>query len=358
MKTPVLQRTFFLLLLTTVTLAFGWLLAPFFGAVFWAITLAMMFDPSYQRIRAALRGRKNFAAMITLLVCLLIVILPMTLVASTLVTEATGLAQRLKGGDLNFRAYFQQVLAALPNWLTDWLDRLGLSNIQGILDRVYNGLAQGGQVLATNALAIGQNTFDFLVSFVIMLYLLFFLLRDGRELSELVRNSVPMAKDHTHYLLNKFTTVVRATVKGNVVVAVVQGALGGLAFWALGIHGAVLWGVVMAFLSLLPAVGAALVWMPVAIYLVATGSIWQGVGLTIWGVVAIGLSDNLLRPLLVGKDTKMPDYLVLVSTIGGMSLFGINGFVIGPTIAAMFMAFWAVFNRSEYEDAPLENEPS
>lgn len=358
MKTPVLQRAFFLLLLTAVTMAFGWVLAPFFGAVFWAITLAMMFDPIFQRIRIAVRGRKNIAALITLLLCLVIVILPMTLVASTLVAEASGLAQRLKGGDLNFRAYFQQVLAAMPNWLTDWLDRLGLSNIQGVLDRVYSGLAQGGQVLASNALAIGQNTFDFLVSFVIMLYLLFFLLRDGRELSELVRNSLPMAKDHTHYLLNKFTTVVRATVKGNVVVAVVQGALGGLAFWALGIHGAVLWGVVMAFLSLLPAVGAALVWMPVAIYLVATGSMWQGVGLTIWGVVAIGLSDNLLRPLLVGKDTKMPDYLVLVSTIGGMSLFGINGFVIGPTIAAMFMAFWAVFNRSEYEDAPPENEPS
>lgn len=358
MKTPALQRAFFLLLLSVVTLAFGWVLAPFFGAVFWAITLAMMFDPIYQRIQTAFRGRKNLAALTTLLLCLLIVILPMTLVASTLVAEASGLTQRLKAGDLNFRAYFQQVLEALPNWLTDWLDRLGLSNMQGVIDRIYSGLAQGGQMLATNALAIGQNTFDFLVSFVIMLYLLFFLLRDGRELSALVRNSVPMARDHTHYLFNKFTTVVRATVKGNVVVAVVQGALGGLAFWALGIHGAVLWGVVMAFLSLLPAVGAALVWAPVAIYLISTGSLWQGVGLTIWGVVAIGLSDNVLRPLLVGKDTKMPDYLVLVSTIGGMSLFGINGFVIGPTIAAMFMAFWAVFNRSEYEDASLENGPS
>ena len=350
MNTPALQHAVFLLLLTLITVAFGWVLAPFFGAVFWAVILALMFDPIYQNIRTALRGRSNIAALLTLLLCLVIVILPMTLVTSTLVSEATGLAQRLKAGDLNFRAYFQQILAALPSWLTDWLDRLGLSNMQGVLDRVASGLAQGGQLLATNALAIGQNTFDFLVGFVIMMYLLFFLLRDGRELSTLVRNSVPMDRGHTHYLLNKFTTVVRATVKGNVVVAVVQGALGGLAFWALGIHAAVLWGVVMALLSLLPAVGAALVWVPVAIYLMSTGSVWQGIGLTIWGVVAIGLSDNVLRPLLVGKDTKMPDYLVLVSTIGGMSLFGINGFVIGPTVAAMFMAFWALFNRSNDDE--------
>ncbi len=349
MNTPTLKRVVFLLLLTLVTVAFGWVLKPFFGAVFWAVTLALMFDPIYQRILRAVRGRTNLSALITLLICLVIVILPMALVTSTLVAEASALAQRIKGGELNFRLYFQQILSALPHWLLDWLDRLGLSNLQGVLDRVSSGLAQAGQVLASNALAIGQNTFDFLVSFVIMLYLLFFLLRDGRDLSKLVLESAPMERDHTSYLLRKFTTVVRATVKGNVVVAVVQGALGGLAFWVLGIHAAVFWGVVMALLSLLPAVGAALVWVPVAIYLISTDAVLQGVGLIIWGVLAIGLSDNLLRPLLVGKDTKMPDYLVLVSTIGGMSLFGLNGFVIGPTIAAMFMAFWALFNRGDDE---------
>ena len=147
----------------------------------------------------------------------------------------------------------------------------------------------------------------------------------------------------------------RATVKGYVVVAVVQGALGGLALWALCIGGAVFWGVVMAFLSLLPAVGAALVWAPVAIYLLATGAVWQGVALIVWGVVVIGLSDNVLRPILVGKDTKLPDYVVLITTLGGMSLFGINGFVIGPTIAAMFMACWALFQSGD-EIPPDDDE--
>jgi predicted PurR-regulated permease PerM len=139
-------------------------------------------------------------------------------------------------------------------------------------------------------------------------------------------------------------------------VAIIQGALGSIAFAVLGLSGAILWGTVMAFLSLLPAVGAALVWGPVAIYLFATGSLWGALGLTLWGVLVIGLVDNLLRPILVGKDTKMPDYLVLISTVGGLSIFGINGFVIGPVIAAMFMAVWDIFSRARAEkEAPKED---
>jgi predicted PurR-regulated permease PerM len=147
-------------------------------------------------------------------------------------------------------------------------------------------------------------------------------------------------------LFNKFTTVIRATVKGNIVVAVVQGALGGLIFWFLGVHAPVLWAVLMAFLSLLPAVGAGLVWLPVAIYFLVTGATWEGVVLIAYGVLVIGLVDNVLRPILVGKDTKMPDYVVLISTLGGMAIFGLNGFVIGPVIAAMFMATWDIFAAS------------
>ncbi len=356
MNTPQLQRIVFLLLLAGVTIGFLWVLAPFFGAVFWAVVLALLFNPLFQRLRKRLRGRANLAALLTLAICLVIVILPMIMVSASLVDDVTAFVQRMRAGEVNLRSYFQQVMAALPGWVTEWLNRLGFFNLESLVDKISSGLLQGGQLVATRALAIGQNTFQFLVQFAVMLYLLFFLLRDGVALSQLVRESVPLARGHTHYLLNKFATVVRATVKGNVVVAVVQGALGGLALWVLGINGAVFWGVVMAFLSLLPAVGAALVWAPVAIYLLATGAIWKGVALTAWGVLVIGLSDNVLRPLLVGKDTKLPDYIVLVSTIGGMSLFGINGFVIGPTIAAMFMAFWALFSHQEHDDhAPADS---
>jgi predicted PurR-regulated permease PerM len=204
-------------------------------------------------------------------------------------------------------------------------------------------LNQGSQLIATQALGIGQNALDFIVSFCIMLYLLFFLMRDGGMLLRRLRDAIPLNAKHLRNLSEKFTTVIRATVKGNIAVAVVQGALGGLAFWFLDVHAPVLWAVLMAFLSLLPAVGAGLVWGPVALYYLATGAAWQGWALIAYGVLVIGMVDNVLRPVLVGKDTKMPDYIVLISTLGGMAIFGLNGFVIGPLIAAMFMAVWDIF---------------
>ena len=179
--------------------------------------------------------------------------------------------------------------------------------------------------------------------FVLFYTCCFFLLRDGDELARRIRTAIPLHPDQRRELFEMFTTVTRATVKGNVVTAIVQGALGGLIFWILDVHAPVLWGVVMAFLSLLPAVGCALVWLPVAIFFLVTGAIWQGVVLIAFGVLVIGLVDNVLRPILVGKDTKMPDYVVLVSTLGGIAIFGLNGFVIGPLIAAMFMSVWEIF---------------
>jgi predicted PurR-regulated permease PerM len=138
----------------------------------------------------------------------------------------------------------------------------------------------------------------------------------------------------------KFAAVARATVKGTVVVGIVQGILGGLAFWFTGIDGSLLWGALMAFLSLIPAVGSAIIWVPAAIFFFATGALWKGLFLVGFFVVIVGLVDNILRPLLVGKDTKMPDYLILIATLGGMEIYGINGFVIGPVIAALFIACW------------------
>jgi predicted PurR-regulated permease PerM len=179
-----------------------------------------------------------------------------------------------------------------------------------------------------------------------MLYLLFFLLRDEDTLSKRIRDAIPLHAEQKRGFLLKFTVVIRATVKGDMLVALLQGALGGLIFWFLGIGAPLLWAVVMAFFSLLPAIGAGLIWIPVAVYLLVTGAIWQGVALIVFGAFIIGLVDNFLRPMLVGKDTKMPDYVVLISTLGGISTFGLNGFVIGPVIAAMFIAAWDIFSAS------------
>ncbi len=347
MITPALRRAVFLLLLALVTVAFFWIISPFFGAVFWAMVLALMFMPVHRRLCARLRGRDTLAALGTLLFCMVIVVVPMIFVVGAMVDEATSFTQRLRTGEFNPRTYFEQIQNALPGWSRDLLGRFGLFNAQDVVDKLTAAVVQGGQALTTRALAIGQNTLMLLVNLGIMLYLLFFFLRDGRDLAQTIRRAVPMQRQHTDFLLSKFATVVRATVKGTVVVALVQGMLGGVAFAFLGIHGAVLWGVVMSVLSLLPAVGAALVWAPVAIYLIATGSMIEGLGLAAWGVGVMGMVDNLLRPILVGKETKLPDYLVLLSTIGGLSIFGVNGFLIGPAIAALFVATWALFSHEE-----------
>lgn len=347
MNSPALHRAVFLLLLTAVTAAFCWIIAPFFGAVFWAMVLALMFMPLQRRMRLWLRGRDTLAALATLLICLVIVLVPLGFIVGSMADEAASFSQRVRSGELDLRSYFQQVVDALPAWLHALLGRYGLTSLSDVAAKLSAALVQGGQVITTHALAIGQNTLLLLVNLGIMLYLLFFFLRDGRDLALQIRRAIPMQPEHTSYLLHKFATVVRATVKGTVVVALVQGMLGGLAFAVLGIRGAVLWGTAMAVLSLLPAVGAALIWAPVAIYLLASGAPGAGIGLAIWGTAVMGMVDNLLRPILVGKETKLPDFLVLLSTIGGISIFGINGFVIGPAIAALFVAAWALFSVTE-----------
>ncbi len=352
-QSSALEDKTFLLLLLLVSVAFLWVLWPFYGAVFWGAIFALIFSPLFLRLLKKMPEKRTLAALLTVAIILVLVILPVALITALLTQETASVYARIQAGELNFGRYFQQVYDALPAWVTTLLDRSGLNNLGLIQARVSESLTKGSQFIATQALSIGQNTFDFFVSFFIMLYLLFFFLRDGAALSRRIREAIPMESEIKRNIFSKFTTVIRATVKGNIVVAVLQGALGGLIFWFLGIHAPVLWGTLMAFLSLLPAVGAALVWIPVAIYFLATGAIWQGVVLVAFGVLVIGLVDNILRPVLVGKDTKMPDYVILVSTIGGMALFGLNGFVIGPVIAAMFMAAWDIFAKARQPD-PLE----
>ena len=352
MNHPELQQKTFLILLILVTIAFGWILLPFYGAVFWGAVLAILFAPFYRRLLARMNQKPNMAALATLAICLVLVILPLTLITMAMLQEGVLVYEKIRSGQINFGTYFQQVVSALPQWLTRLLDRMDLLDINSIQQRLSSGAVQGSQYVATQAINITQNTFDFMVSFFIMLYLLFFLLRDGAALTTRIRDAIPLSAGHKRHLFKKFTTVIRATVKGNVAVAAVQGALGGIAFWFLDIQGALLWAVLMAFLSLLPAIGAAVVWLPVAIYFLVTGAIWQGVALIVYGVLVIGLVDNVLRPILVGKDTQMPDYVVLISTLGGMALFGLNGFVIGPAVAALFIACWDLFSATPELQTP------
>lgn len=354
MEHPELHEKAFLALLLAVSLAFGWILWPFYGALFWGTVLAILFEPFHRQLLLAMPGKPNLAALLTLSLSLIIVIFPLALITAALVQEGAALYQQIRSGTLDFGAYFQQIIYVLPSWIVKLLNRFNVGNLLALQDTLSTAAAQGSQLIATQAFTIGQNTFEFVISFGVMLYLLFFFLRDGRSLSRKIRQAIPLSAEYKRNLFGNFTTVIRATVKGNIAVAAAQGALGGLMFWILGIQSPLVWGVVMAFLSLLPAIGAALIWAPVAIYFLLTGAIWQGVTLIVFGILVIGLVDNVLRPILVGKDTQMPDYVVLISTLGGMALFGLNGFVIGPVIAALFIAAWDLFSSTTQESKDFQ----
>ncbi len=344
-----LQEGSFLILLAITTIAFLAVLLPFYGGIFWAAVLAIIFDPMQRRLQRRLGERPNTIALITLLVCLLIVIVPVLLVSGALVNEVATLYQYLQSGQIDIRGQLEHIQSMLPDSVQRLLDQFDMGNLGAIQDKLTQGAMASSRFLATQAFSFGQNTFEFIVAFGIMLYLLFFLLRDGDELLVRIKRALPLERHEKERLFDIFTAVVRATVKGNIAVAVVQGVLGGLIFWVLGITGALLWGALMAFMALLPAIGAGIVWLPVAIYFLLAGSPGKGVTLILFGVFVIGLVDNLLRPILVGKDIKMPDYLVLISTLGGIALFGINGFVIGPLIAALFLACWSLLQEQNGE---------
>jgi len=351
MVNSTLEQKVFLALLLVVSVAFGWILLPFYGAVFWAVILAIIFAPVQRRLLARLNARRNLAALATLFICLLVAVLPVILIAGVLVQEGTTLYKQIESGEIDIDSFVSHAKELLPATWQAQMQRFGLGDMDQIRERLASSALQGSQFLATKAFSFGQGTFQFMLSFFLMLYLLFFLLRDGRELVARIRKAVPLSDNQKRRLFSKFTRVVRATVKGNIVVAATQGALGGIIFAILGIPSAVLCGVLMAFLSLLPAVGAGVIWTPVAIYFLMKGLIVQGVILILYGVLVIGLVDNILRPILVGKDTKMPDYVVLISTLGGLSLFGLNGFVIGPLIAALFISAWGLFTSPGNESA-------
>ncbi len=337
--TPAATRALWLLVVAA-TLALGWILLPFYGPILWACIIALLFAPLHRRLLRGLRGHTNMAALLTLLSAVVIVIVPFTVISALLAREAIGVYDRLQSGAWNPALELRRLFDALPAAVTDLLSRFGLDNFSTLQRRLTAALTQGSQFFATQALSIGQNTFEFMVQLAVTTYVAYFAIRDGSALLPLVRRALPLPASHTNELVGKFATVIRATVKGSLLVAALQGALGGLALWALGVGAALLWGVLMAFLSLVPAVGAALVWAPVALYFFVTGAVWKGLALVAWGVLVIGLVDNLLRPLLVGRDTRMPDVVIMLTTLGGMTVFGLNGFVLGPAIAAMFIAVW------------------
>jgi len=300
-----LTKGFFILILVIVSLAFFDILAPYFSAVFWASILAVIFHPVKNKVRSLLGERNGLASLLTLGIICLIVFTPLIVILSSLAIELNVVYTKLQHTDSQFPEVVASLFTHLPDWARNFLVDHNLDNATQIQQKLSDAALKGGQYLAGSAFLIGKGTFGFAISFGIMIYLLFFLLKDGPYLVRQILDSLPLSDFVKQHLFAKFAAVSRA-------------------------------------------VGSEIIWVPAAIFLFATQQLWQGFFIVGFFVIIVGLVDNILRPLLVGKDTKMPDYLILISTLGGMEIYGINGFVIGPLIAALFIACWNLLSGRDH----------
>ena len=337
------QNRTFVILTVLVTLAFAWVIWPLFASVFWAVTFVIVLNPVARHLAQRMGPHPNLTALTMILGFLVLIILPTLLTIAVVIQEAANLIAAVQSGKIDLHQMFQSLFDGLPAWSKAVMVRLGLDDLSSVQASVSAMITEWIGSSAPTVLSFGQNTAGVVVSLSVMLYLMFFLFRDGDAILGRLKLAIPMETALLEDLMHTFTLVVRATVRGDILVALLQGCLGGLGFWVLGIHAALLWTVLMCFLSLLPVFGAALIWGPVAVYLLANGLIWQGVALILYGALVISLIDNIARPWLVGQATRMPDYVVLISTLGGIATFGMQGFITGPVVAAMFIAVWTTF---------------
>lgn len=349
-----LPQFFFIVLLVLITYAFFGLISDFMFSIFWAVIFALLFNRRYEIFEARLK-RPNLSAALTVLYIFLLVIVPLTLITVVVINEAQDVVEKINNSNIVLEDEISDLQQQIPID-NKFLRRYGL-NTADVEQKVTELLTNGSRILAGQAVTITQNIFSFFVSFVLMLYVLFFFLRDGKKLVEQLVYVIPLGDKQEWKLLRRFESVSRATVKGSLLVALVQGVMGGILFMAVGIEAAFLWGVIMVFAALLP-VGSILVWGPWAAVMFYRGEFGRGLALVIVGALFIGLVDNILRPRLVGQDTKMPDYLVLLSTLGGLTWFGLSGFVIGPVIAAMFTTCWQMMGKEYGEPLrPVLTQP-
>ena len=336
------HQAWFLILLGIVSLAFLWLTLDFVQPVFWAAVLAIIFDPLHRSVVALTGGRQAHAALLTTAAIVLVVFIPLSLIGLAVSREALSLYARITSGEIDVPGFLQR----LDPTIRDLAVRVGVDPAS-FEKSIADAAGSAAQLIASRAVVVGQNVVSAVAQIALTLYLLFFFLRDGEQMLATVADAIPLGEGRQRALFARFTTVTRATLKGTLLVGAVQGTLGGILFWVLGIRAPAFWGVIMTMLSLVPLVGPALVWAPAAVILMATGAVTQGIILLAGGALVIGTADNILRPILVGRETRMPDYMVLLSTLGGLSVFGLAGFVAGPVLAALFLSVWDMFAREQ-----------
>lgn len=329
----------FFLVLGAVTWLLGHILKPFFFAVFWAILLAAIFDPVNEWLRRKVKN-PNVSAGLALAAVILTLILPAGLILTLLVEQSLDLYQSM---NQNGGSWMQN--------LTGFLQSVGshplLARFQPdhamITGKSIELLKTFAEFLVKNLSAFTQNTVVFLIEFAVALYCLFYFFRDGEELFKTISRYLPVDDRHIHTFTSEFLVTAKATLKFTFVIGGIQGLLGGLVFYFTGIQNPLIWGVLMVGLSIVPAIGNAIIWAPAGILMLAMGNVWQGIVILFFGLVVISSVDNLLRPILLGKDIQMHPLLIFLSTLGGIAVFGFSGFVLGPVVASFFLACWKLF---------------
>jgi predicted PurR-regulated permease PerM len=348
------EQVFFLALLVLVTLAFYDLVDDFFRAIFWAAILALMFRPVHQWLVKVMPNWPALNALLTTLAIVVAVLIPVSFVAIAVAQEAANLARDIETGNIDTESTLLWLEQRIP-FLPTIIERFQID-----LARIQEGLSAAaiaaGRWVAGNAVTIGQNALQFFLRLFVMLYLLFFFIKDGKSIMLAVARVLPLDMELQQNLKSRFANVARATLKGTFLISAIQGLIGGISFWALDIRAPILWGVVMAVFALIPAVGPAIVWLPAAIILLASGEVAKGLILIGIGAVVIGLVDNLLRPVLVGRDARLPDYIILLTTLGGITVFGLSGVLIGPIIAALFFTVWTSLGDRQQLDGAIAGE--
>ncbi len=349
-RTEDLQQASFLTILVIVSLLMAVIVYPFAQPLLWAALAAIMFQPLYRRVLRRMRGRRNPAAGISLLIIFALVLVPAALIATMVIEQAIVLVTTLQQQPIDLAALFDVVYSSLPKMAREAVDRSGWADIAMVQARLQELLAESAGMIASQAVSIGSGALGVFLSFGVGLYVMFFLLRDGERIGRTVLCAVPVERSIADRLAERFLGIVRATIKGTGVVALVQGALGWITLMIAGVPSALLFGVLMTIFALVPVIGAGAVWLPAGLWLLLTGATWQGVFVLLVGFFIISSADNVLRPILVGRDTGIPDWIILVTTLGGISLVGFSGIVLGPLVAGLFLASWSILREQREED--------
>lgn len=349
-RTEELQQTSFMTILVIVSLLMAVIVLPFAQPLLWAALAAIMFQPLYRYTLRQMRGRRNPAAGVSLLTIFIVVLVPAAWITSMVIEQAFVLMETLQQQPINLAVVYDKVYGMLPDFAQNAVDRSEWASVGMVQTRLQELLAQSAGVIASQAVLIGSGALSFFLSFGVALYVMFFLLRDGERIGRRIMNAVPVERSIAERLAERFLGIVRATIKGTGVVALVQGALGWITLMIAGVPSALLFGVVMVFFALVPVIGAGAVWLPAGLWLLVVGDTWQGIFVLLVGFFIISSADNVLRPILVGRDTGIPDWIILVTTLGGISLVGFSGIVLGPLVAGLFLASWSILREQREED--------